>query len=194
MHKWHSRAMPVLLVVYMAMSDLSAQPQATNEEYAVYSALIGQKYVKDKVRVAVIRDQTLVDTGDSVRIAGNFRRLMQQLSPMEATLDDYKENNKTSHRLDRKFDLAVPYVLLTERENNEIFRKGWDGWKRFYDKYQGSFGEVSVSALGFNRERNQALVYVGHACGSLCASGQYVLLVKTEGAWKIDKDLLMWIS
>jgi len=194
MRRWHSLALSVLLFAHPAISVLSAQPKPDSEDYAVYSALLSQKFITDKVRLVVIEDETLVDKGDTVRIAGNFRDLAQRLSPMEATLDDYKEKNKTSHRLGREFNLAVPYVFFTVEERKEIFKEGWDGWKRFYEKYAGSFGTVSVSAIGFNRERNQALVYVVRACGSLCASGQYVLLVKTDGKWKVDKEALMWIS
>lgn len=65
-------------------------------------------------------------------------------------------------------------------------------WEEFYKKYPDSGGFIGISPVGFNRERNQALIYLEHSCRSLCGSGHYILLSKNKEDWKVDKNL--WLE
>ena len=58
------------------------------------------------------------------------------------------------------------------------------GWKPFYDKWPDSGGFVRVSAVGFDRTKTRALVYIDHSCGALCGGGTHHLLEKKEGVLK----------
>jgi len=40
----------------------------------------------------------------------------------------------------------------------------------------------------------EALVYVAHTCDGLCGTGHYVLLLKVEGKWKVERKVMAWIS
>jgi hypothetical protein len=53
---------------------------------------------------------------------------------------------------------------------------------------------VGVSRVGFNPEGNQALIYMEHGCGTLCATGNFILLQKGPGGWKITQRYTPWIS
>jgi hypothetical protein len=175
---------------------LRVQEALDIEDYAVYATLINQRYIYDKNKLAVIRDKTWagrfdLERADEVNVA---RYIKEQLSPLEDTFDDFQGKNKRSYKLERKFDLKVPHVLISEKQSHEIFKQGVRGWTTFYEKYRDSSGEIQVSRVGFNRRRNQALVYVARMCGGLCGSGVYSLLEKTGGAWTIIKQTRIWAS
>lgn len=74
--------------------------------------------------------------------------------------------------LERKFDLPS-YELVGRNDNNTRSKPALI---------------FHVSAVGFNRDRTRALVYVGHHCGMLCGGGRYHVLVKTDGRWQEYKE------
>jgi len=53
---------------------------------------------------------------------------------------------------------------------------------------------MSLSRIGFNSSKTQALVYVANVCGGLCGTGEFYLLGKVDGKWKIQNELIVWIS
>jgi hypothetical protein len=48
---------------------------------------------------------------------------------------------------------------------------------------QSAVSVVSMSPVGFNREKTQAVVFVKSSCGGLCGSWQFHFLVKVHGKW-----------
>ena len=52
----------------------------------------------------------------------------------------------------------------------------------------------SVSNIGFNAERTQAVVYVSHVCGGTCGSGSYLFLERAGSRWRISHSFMAWIS
>lgn len=176
-------------------SSVATQADSETEEYAVYSALLNEKMIGERTKLVVIKEETIaVDLKDDP-VGRDSKYVIERLSPLsQATLDDYQTKNGESRSLTRNFDLKVNYVLLSKTENDVIFKEGPGGWKAFYEKYPDSSGYVGFSRVGFNRKMNQALVYVVHGCGGLCGTGNYVLLVKENGLWKVHKELNMWVS
>jgi hypothetical protein len=54
-------------------------------------------------------------------------------------------------------------------------------------------GFITLSSIGFNPSRTQAVFYIGHFCG-LCGGGGYVLMEKVNGKWKFRDMHSTWIS
>lgn len=63
----------------------------------------------------------------------------------------------------------------------------FDGWSAFQHRTGLGVGAFSVSHIGFDRSRTQALVYVAYRCGGLCASGRFVLLERRNAEWQVVK-------
>ena len=55
-------------------------------------------------------------------------------------------------------------------------------------------GYVKVSRVGFNADKNEALVYTESYCGALCASGYLFLLRKRGDQWEIVAQRNLWLS
>jgi hypothetical protein len=98
-------------------------------------------------------------------------------------LADYKKQNERTRVLARGFVIEKPYHLIPKQEVADLFKKDGPGWNGFYLRYPDSGGIIQLSAVGFNRERTKAVLYVGHSCGWLCGGGGYSFVQKKDGKW-----------
>jgi hypothetical protein len=172
------------------------------EEYAVYSALLNQKFIQAGMKVIVIQEQTETYTRNHRSKDEHATYVIEQLSPvLSSTFKDFLARNTEQSKLDSQFKLRISYVILSKAGIEESFKSATagvdslnDAWQGFYKKYPDSSGYVVLSRVGFDPEIRQAMIYVANYCGGLCAEGRYVLMRKDEDSWKIEKELLLWIS
>ena len=169
-----------------------------NEEYAVYSALINENTSDENInRVLVIQDQPTAWVGSLDEEKNTFYDdLLKSSSLLLAeTVDDLRAKNNEAHAFTRRFDIKRRYVLVSEKEIEDIFKEGGGWWEEFYRRYPESRGFATFSRVGFNDDKTQALVYQAYSCGGLCGGGGYVLLVKVNGVWT-NKGTVgpVWVS
>jgi hypothetical protein len=190
---------PLVLASFFLGSTLSASPKAvrqsevSSEEYAVYSTLITEEYVTDKVKLVVIANPT--SGGNRSKDMADY--FLQQLSPLsQATYDDYLERNSKPYTLSNSFTLKEKYVLVEYREVEKLFDNPDldEAWKEFYRRFPASNGYIVLSRVGFNHEKDQALVYMAWMCKSLCGEGKLMLMSKRDGKWKVEKHYTVWVS
>jgi hypothetical protein len=97
---------------------------------------------------------------------------------------DFGEKNPESSAVWPELPRHLPATLLTLRERDAFFPGELDeGWRRFYEKYPGSGGIITVSRVGLNRDKTLAFFYLGFVCGTLCGHGQLHVLKKEGDAW-----------
>jgi hypothetical protein len=82
------------------------------------------------------------------------------------------------------------YTMMPQAEFEEVFGKGGSGWTEFSAKYPGASGLVVLSRVGFDADEDTALVFVYYRCGDLCGAGGLYVLVKTDGSWKVQDQLM----
>lgn len=164
---------------------------ASAEEYAVYSAVIPDLFAESQDRSVVIEEQTITDRTYLDNDEQYFQRMFPTLG--EGVAANYKLRNKIPARLKDSFDFKMRHVVVKEQELRRILKDA-GSWNDFYKVYPTSVGFVYVSRVGFNSAMNQALVYIGHSCGGLCGTGNYVLLEKTADRWRVVKREMVWIS
>ena len=166
------------------------------EEYAVYSALIERMYIRKEVELIVISRQTSAyssDPGKLVETLDRVRKAMPGLKP--ETVADFQSKNNQSSLLEKLFDLKAKVALISSDEVEQFFGRGGGWWEAFYKRYPKSQGLLTLSQVGFNAEKNQALVYVGNQRGGLDGGGSYILLTREEDDdWVIADSAGMWIS
>ena len=173
----------------------SDQYEVTDEEYAVYTALFGEK-----IKLVVIESPESKDNVEWIdrifKESLSHSDLFNSLS--SATIDNLISRNRHIRPLKNLFKTNVKCVILSRAELNEIFDNNpttlREQWQQFYEKYPDSGGFYSFSRVGFNNEKTQALLFVGHFCGALCASGKWILLTKMEGKWVETTRHLVWVS
>jgi len=177
-------------------NDRNSSPnvdQATSdaEVYEVYSTAIKETYLNNGgvadpgvERLVVIRDQTTPygtpgsDTVSAWRTSG--------ISIDDETINDFRLKNNGPISLEPRFTLPVKQVLISDRD--------FARFRGVYERHRSFIGYIVLSRVGFNREHNQALIYISRGCGGLCGNGYYVILGKEGSAWSVKHAVILWVS
>lgn len=194
---WFSIVTTAALISISCVSSVVAQNAPDSDEYSVYAALLQQEFVGKGTKEIVVRKQTAVDNFSDDE---SLTDLMESLPSLaKETFEDFGSRNKNSVELTNKFNLKVKVNLVGE-EINRIFYESRqlnskeDGWEVFHKKYPTADAIITLSRVGFNKDKSQALMFVAHSCGWLCGEGNYILLVNKADGWKVEKKLMTWIS
>jgi hypothetical protein len=97
---------------------------------------------------------------------------------------DFGDKNRQARAVWPELTKHLPAHLLSRAERGAVFTgNADDNWKRFYEKYPGATGILTVSRVGLNREKDRALFYLGQGHGSLSGHGQLYVLKKEGDEW-----------
>ncbi len=149
----------------------------TAEEYAVYSTILNELFVKDKIlfKQLVISNETFTGgIGNSKDMTSEHKleyKKQHFASVSEEIFADYETKQTHSLKIRPEIRLSVPYTVVNAKEIENP--KG--------NHYNSN---IRLSRVGLNRERNKAFVTVNYSC-PLCGFGIYLLLEKEKGIWKI---------
>jgi len=191
----NKRSITAIILLLTAPLGLKAQPAdgavREREEYAVYSALISQKFVTTETRLMVITDPTCCQDDD----LDTWR--LKQLEPFSPeTLQNFTEANKHTRHFEKLFTLSVPYRIVDYKDITDLFSSMLlaEAWKKFYGLYPQSNGYLRFSRVGFNKDLTEALVDTGWMRGALEGEGKWFLLSRVDGKWSVQRFVGTWIS
>jgi len=187
----------------LAAQNSEPSPIQDAEEYAVYSAVLNAEFAAETAtRQFVIDDYT--PSPKKPKFTGFIGGLTfsgAALPPIDPqTAADFDAKIKESSALERKFSLNLPYVLVSECDLRKIFPPDAQGhidagpWQQFYEKYPGALGIISLSRVGFNSTKQEAVVRVAVQYGLLGGSGKVFVLSKRSEKWEIRKKVTIWLS
>lgn len=197
MRKKLTAALLLLLLAACAPATPTPLPtpsgdRTTMEEEAVYAALLAEMYAAPAY---VILDATATDLLDTANTDQTLDYVLPNLRDLDpGTVDSFRVRNETAHPVRPDMDLGADYVLLSRVEMSAIFGENQNGWQVFYSLHPEAPGITTLSRVGFDPDFGQALVYVGTQSHWLAGAGYYVLLVKVDGAWVVDQQVMTWIS
>ena len=183
------------------------QPKATvkfagqvkeKEEYAVFEAIAKERFgnkneqfvvISEKVSGCVFNIERLYII-DELEKSGFSKEILKE---MNKDCDKKKGNYQLKANL---FNRKIKIVLMSE---NQLAKFPYsndcrEGWKSFYGKYPESNGIMSLSRVGFNTEKNLAVVDFGNQRQCLDGNGQIIFLHKQNAGWKIIHTQPTWIS
>lgn len=174
-----------------ARSTTDAEDDAATAQYSVYDAVLGQLISRSPDATFLVKEQTSLESPGQQVSNSTIKFLAQKLPSLsQETLDDFAARNRASSTLQNLFGHKVVLISAQEEEDALGDEKGWE---KLRDKYHSN-GVVTFSAVGMNRQLNQAVVYVGHRRGLLDGAGRYCLLVKDGGEWRIKEKVDVWFS
>jgi hypothetical protein len=171
----------------LARNPSPIQEQIEHEEYEVYKALLGEGYQLVINRV----------TTSGPRIDDVTRKKLSILKP--DTLQNFIKRNQKSFELKDEFGIQPKVMLIHYAEVKPFFEMSRVNEFEAANAYKKKFGTFSfhlLSRVGFNKGKNQAVVYLDtntEICGT-CSSGYYVVLSKKNNQWKIKKRVLDYVS
>jgi hypothetical protein len=148
--------------------------------------------------VLIINDKPSVWVGFLEEESKNFFEELKRSSPelQPDTVNDLQVKSNDTSSLEPKFSIKIKYLLVKDEEIDALFKDTvMGGWAAFNKKYPKSSGILSLSRVGINADKTQALVYKGWSCGGLCGGGGYTLLTKKKGVWVVGPSIgPTWVS
>lgn len=164
----------------------------TEEEYAIYSSLIKQLYIKPDTKVAVVRERTFRYDSARGEEEQPWKGKVKGIVIDPSATEDFETKNEKHWLLDKSsFKLPIKADITTDADLRSIFhgRTGQLEWIEYYKRYPDTSGLITLSRVGFNTAHTQALVYIGSHCGPDCGDVHFYLLEKSGGTWAIKKEL-----
>lgn len=189
------------LALLFGQASLHAQkaiepPQITEDDSAIYTAVLRELYQAAKGRPIILSDQTAL--GVPPGMVGNLPvqgpqtiSFLDRISP-EAR-QNYEDVNHSSLHIPSPCKLA-PECTLENLADVALQVKDAKAWHKFMTKHANTPGIIIVSRIGYNRARDQAVVYSGMSCGLLCGQGEFTWLTKHDGVWSVESSNVVWIS
>ena len=158
------------------------------EEYQVYSAvleyLITDFFAYFDIQQFVIKNTTIFEIAGG-SIVDSLDYVSENIPVIDLpTMQDFREKNEEIYCLKSELTVEADYVIKSDNELGEDSS----------DLFISSYVLVSFSRVGFNSDRDQALVYFEYYCGFLCGAGFYVYLVIEGDDWIIEDMVRIWIS
>jgi len=172
--------------------------ELTQDDYSVYAALItglGRPEDPEEAwqgKEILIAGLTAADADTKSHWGTWGFRSKSKAVPSHDTIVDFERKARSSCVLKPQFGDVESYKVITQAELDNIFKEG--GWEDFYKKYPKAGGVWTFSRPGYNSARNEAVLSVGHACGSLCGTGHLYFLAKQNNQWTVLNRLMLWIS
>lgn len=148
-----------------------------SEAYAVYSA--------------VLREESSNGEALVIKSATGFEKY--KVDYLNAEDDDWSKDTAEAIRdfaakkdkvkaLGNYFTGLDKIYLIDAIDEKQMFYYP-DGWIKFARTYSGAEKLFELSPVGFNNERNRAIVTVSVECPVSCMSGKVVFLKKKDGKW-----------
>lgn len=163
----------VFLIVFSACSEQVVEPmriRPTND-YLIYEKVL-EKLISDQNAIIVLDDST---HGES-SVYANPERFIEGLSGLSAeTLENYMSVNQEKIKL--KNIPNIDFVFASE-----------------YDNSSNRSVYVSVSRVGYNKQKTQAVVTIDVLYAPMVEAGAIMVLVNEGYEWKIQKTMMTWIS
>ena len=176
----------------------SAPPAAlTDDDFAVYTAVLRELYQAAKGRPIILSDQTAIGVppGMLTNLPVQGPQTVSFLNPIsqEARQSFEDLNHAASLHLLPPCKFA-PECTLVDIADIALQVKNAKAWRKFMAKHANTPGIIIVSRIGFNRDRDQAVVYSGMSCGTLCGQGEFTWLTKHDTVWGVESSNVVWIS
>ena len=166
--------------VTVAQRSSAPQPYADKDAYDVYNALLATSAPDDST-IAIQQETVTISSGPDADwgspepescMAPETARVFKD------AISDYDQLNTREWLLQRKFARSA-YEILDSKTTKILFQD--DQRENFYKRFPG--GHYVMSAVGFSKDRQRAIVFFGHTCGDLCGAWSLHLLEKSDGRW-----------
>ena len=182
------RTLAAILVMALGpgtVQQLSPAEGEPKEAYAIYSALVGRTATAEfngfqaELRLVI----------DAKTRGGAWHGCLDKITEVrpeyKESVADYLARNKQSVVVERRFEIALPYEIVDEPIPPDPQKR------RFTARYW-------FSRVGFNSQRDRAVLAMGYLCGGLCGAGGIRLFSKRNDQW-VSEDVRMfplcsWIS
>ena len=159
-------------------------------DYQIYSLILQEKF--SNTNYLVINQEISKKSSMNIEIE-KFQYLETEILDFDALVfSDFIIKNDTIYNLDNKFNITSKEItLISSDEIDYLQDKNWD---EFYKKYPNTNGLIGMSRIGFNLDKNQAIVEIELVSGFNLVQGSLLFLKKENDEWKIISTIYIWTS
>ena len=184
------KATLLLTILLCFVFNASAQRSVTLEEYEVYKAWLEKAFITPETRQLFIIKQTTDFIDDFYELPLYKRRQLHKLQ--SSTLRNYRLRNRKSLELKNNFDVK-PIVNLIIDEDPASHLDSNSPYLNL-EKEFGAEYRITLSRVGFNKNKNQALIHVNFRNNSIqkYTFGYFFLLSKKDGNWITKQTTRSW--
>jgi hypothetical protein len=181
----------------VASTDSSANDSYELNQYIdrVYEALLKLHVVKPGGGHDVVLDETVwCEQFDFTRVGDIFAADEKNTNEMLASdlKSDFLKNSIECRPMSIPSELRNRFVTVSKSDLESLFA-GKKGWGEFYRRFpQASL--IEFSAVGFNYEKTEALVYMSETSGLRTGEGNFYLLIRTKENWLVKRKINAWLS
>lgn len=203
-----SRILLTLLIMAMAVGENHARPKPrlskdplTAEQVAIYRAVLEQ-YVENDFSAALNianRTEAMGSAWPKGQI-GCSKGLTMEAAPQPQIV----------HRLGLAVALGPNMILVDAKRQAELVKqndpqklvhKSLDKHEPVSDKQLDdsvkrafSTGLFTFSEILFDKSHEHAILQYSFWCGSLCGNGKTLVMKKSAGKWRVEKECGSWVS
>ncbi len=177
------------------------------QDYEVYTAIYDSLFSDSLTPRYLVSDSTLTDSSfdcsQTWAIVDGRRILLDDWSQMKYGWPDididafrtiYLKVSQIRIFVDtNQIRTHLPVRRISIATRREIFN-GPGGWFRFKSRFPKMKGFVGLSRVAIDQQKGRALVFVKDHCGDVCGSGDWYLLERQEGKWRITRRVNVWVS
>lgn len=163
----------------------------TQEEYSLYSLLLADSQFHPQNKPLVIEEKTklLLELDEE-----NKFFLQEKIPSLEdSSLQNFIDQNRQNLQLERNFDLPFNYSLIPQEKYLEFLQLE-NGWQKFLQKCPQADRIITLSRIGFNSQKTQALLSVRIQLDLSEARIYSVFFQKENGQWAVKTILLARLS
>ena len=188
----------LILVAAMTVAGCALLPQKptgeADERNAVWIACVDHEVSRWTETAALVVSHTELQPGPRFPkdvatrqewISIIFRNKSQ---PTLDTFADFADKNTESVALPSSMTFATPHTFITKENWLKLWTRK-DHNKEIARRYPGAKWALTLSRPGFNQTHTQALMCVGRNL-----SGDYLLLEKIDGQWKVVARSMAWVT
>ncbi|MFZ1290917.1 MAG: hypothetical protein WAR79_12550 [Melioribacteraceae bacterium] len=148
----------------------TSEEYGTGDDYLIYSVVLDSVQLDNKTFIMID------STNEESFISGNIDYFLTNLPDAEEeTLYNYISQNQTKIKL-KKIE-GINFTFYSEQENPNQ-----------------SGTRVSLSRVGYNWNKTQAILTIGIIYAPLAGYGSLFLLNYKNGKWSVKASIMTWIS
>jgi hypothetical protein len=145
----------------------AAQPYDDTDAYEIYSLLLPHEESYSFAGETLMIQETTV----AEHVLGACLK-NSDAKRFKGAIEGYNRIYDKNWRLQRQFKISKSYKLV-----------GANVISALPDRPETAVSYVTLSPVGFNRDRTQAIVFASSSCGGFCGSWRFHILEKVHGKW-----------
>src|SRR5882762_6743744 len=159
-------ALLLLAVVTVLVSLRWAERERNaHEEYAVYSAYLSEGLLNDPHDWSVGGPAQVV-VRDTTKAGGNLRPGVLYALDGRVRFDQLQASTRASYLIRNLFQTRILSKFVLPSRATVAFTSQSDYYSpEFQRKFPRNLGLITLSGVGFNARRTQAVFYIDHFCG-----------------------------